>query len=106
MLFSSSILIHCTFAVAVSTASIYAVGTQLDKLVVFVSTYLVILAVTVAASSFQNTTNLVTIVLRFVRYRIGFLWATFGSALNAGVRLPSPARSSSKLVQPQLSTLR
>ena len=43
---SSSIPIHCTVAVALNTASTYAVGTQLDKLVV-VSTHLVILAVTV-----------------------------------------------------------
>ena len=43
---SSSILIHCTVAVAPKTASMYAVGMQRDKLVV-VSTYLVILTVTV-----------------------------------------------------------
>ena len=46
----SSILVD----VPVSTASMYAVGTRLDKLVV-VSALLMILAVTaVAASSFQN----------------------------------------------------
>ena len=44
--FSSGILIHCTVVVAVNTASMYAIGTQLDKLVV-VSTYLVIMAGTV-----------------------------------------------------------
>ena len=79
MLFSSSsITVHYTIAVAVNAASMYAVGTQLDKLVV-VSTYLlVILAVTVAASPFQNITNLVIVVVCFVRYRIGFLRATLG----------------------------
>ena len=55
----------------------YAVATQLDKLVV-VSTYLVKLAVTVAASPFQNITYWVIIVVCFVRYRIEFVWATFG----------------------------
>ena len=68
---SSSILIHCTVTVALSTAFMYAVGTQLDELVV-VSTYVTILAVTM---------------LRLLRSRISLIWLSSSCVLSAVVSI-------------------